>query len=56
MSGARKKNFNSYGVDDRSITTILDEPTSPLDPQTVDDFLDIIKKLSDKANRYNGYS
>ena len=23
----------------------LDEPTSPLDPQTVDDFLDIIKKL-----------
>ena len=27
----------------------LDEPTSPLDPQTVDDFLDIIKKLSDKG-------
>ena len=32
----------------------LDEPTSPLDPQTVDDFLDIIKKLSDKGTSYYG--
>ena len=27
----------------------LDEPTSPLDPQTVEDFLSILKKLSDKG-------
>ena len=27
----------------------LDEPTSPLDPQTVEDFLGILKKLSDKG-------
>ena len=27
----------------------LDEPTSPLDPQTVEDFLDILKRLADKG-------
>lgn len=27
----------------------LDEPTSPLDPQTVEDFLDILKRLAEKG-------
>ena len=27
----------------------LDEPTSPLDPQTIEDFLDILKRLADKG-------
>lgn len=50
LSGGQRKRISiAMELMTDPLLLFLDEPTSPLDPQTVDDFLDIIKKLSEKG-------
>ena len=50
LSGGQKKRISiAMELMTDPLILFLDEPTSPLDPQTVDDFLGIIKKLSEKG-------
>jgi|TARA_B110001469_G_C9633789_1_gene317379 ABC-type multidrug transport system ATPase subunit len=47
--GQRKRVSIAVELLTEPLILFLDEPTSPLDPQTVEDFLIILKKLSDKG-------
>jgi len=47
--GQRKRVSIAVELLTEPLILFLDEPTSPLDPQTVEDFLMILKKLSDKG-------
>ena len=47
--GQRKRVSIAVELLTEPLILFLDEPTSPLDPQTVEDFLVILKKLSDKG-------
>ena len=47
--GQRKRVSIAVELLTEPLILFLDEPTSPLDPQTVEDFLSILKKLSDKG-------
>ncbi len=50
LSGGQRKRISiAMELMTDPLILFLDEPTSPLDPQTVDDFLGIIKKLSEKG-------
>ena len=50
ISGGQRKRV-AIGVEliTDPLLLFLDEPTSPLDPQTINNFLDILKKLSDNG-------
>ena len=47
--GQRKRVSIAVELLTEPLILFLDEPTSPLDPQTVEDFLIILKKLADKG-------
>ncbi len=47
--GQRKRVSIAVEILTDPLILFLDEPTSPLDPQTIEDFLLILKKLSDKG-------
>ena len=47
--GQRKRVSIAVELLTEPLILFLDEPTSPLDPQTVEDFLNILKKLSEKG-------
>ena len=50
LSGGQRKRISiAVELMTDPLIIFLDEPTSPLDPQTVDDFLGIMKKLSEKG-------
>jgi ABC-type multidrug transport system ATPase subunit len=50
ISGGQRKRV-SIGVEllTEPLILFLDEPTSPLDPQTIEEFLNILKRLSEKG-------
>ena len=47
--GQRKRVSIAVEILTDPLILFLDEPTSPLDPQTIEDFLTILKKLSEKG-------
>ena len=50
LSGGQRKRVSiAVELMTDPLIIFLDEPTSPLDPQTVDDFLGIMKRLSEKG-------
>ena len=50
LSGGQRKRVSiAVELMTDPLIMFLDEPTSPLDPQTVEDFLDIMKKLSERG-------
>lgn len=50
LSGGQRKRVSiAVELMTDPLILFLDEPTSPLDPQTVEDFLGILKKLSEKG-------
>ena len=50
LSGGQRKRVSiAVELMTDPLIMFLDEPTSPLDPQTIEDFLEILKKLSDRG-------
>ena len=50
LSGGQRKRVSiAVELMTDPLIMFLDEPTSPLDPQTVEDFLEIMKKISDRG-------
>jgi ABC-type multidrug transport system ATPase subunit/pSer/pThr/pTyr-binding forkhead associated (FHA) protein len=47
--GQRKRVSIAVEILTDPLILFLDEPTSPLDPQTIEEFLEILRKLSDKG-------
>ena len=47
--GQRKRVSIAVELLTEPLILFLDEPTSPLDPQTVEDFLNILKNLSENS-------